>query len=56
MSGGNILQTLSKTYSLSDSGNLSCCRLCGSVKEVKQNSKSLHKTANEELVAVAEVV
>ena len=55
MSDGNILQTPEKTYRSSDSGNQSCCRLCGSVKDFKY-CKNLCKKSNEELLAAAEAV
>ena len=55
MSDGNILQTPKKTYRSSDSGNQSCCRLCGSVKDFKY-CKNLFKKSNEELLAAAEAV
>ena len=57
MSGGNILQTRKKSYPLSDSGNPSCCRLCGPLKDVT-HCKTLFKkaTGDEELLAAAEAV
>ena len=50
MFDGNILQMLKKTNRSSDSGNQSCCRLCGSVKDFKY-CKNLFKKLNEELLA-----
>ena len=55
MSDGNILLTPKKTYQLSDNGNQSCCRLCGSVKDFKY-CKNLFKKSNEELLTAAEAV
>ena len=52
MSGDNIWQTLKKTYT---SPVISCCRLCGSVKDVS-HCKNLFKKANEELLALAKAV
>ena len=52
MSGDNSLQTPKKTYT---SSVISCCRLCGSVKDVLQ-CKNLFKKATEELLALAEAV
>ena len=51
---GDILQTPKKTYP-ADSGNPNCCRLCGSVNDVKF-CKNLLKKTNEELHAAAEAV
>ena len=52
MSGDNSLQTPKKTYT---SSVISCCRLCGSVKDVL-HCKNLFKKATEELLALAEAV
>ena len=52
MSGDNSLQTPKKTYT---SSVISCCRLCGSVKDVL-HCKNLFKMATEELLALAEAV
>ena len=52
MSGDNILQTPKKLYT---SSVLSCCRFCGSVKDVL-HCKNLFKKATEELLALAEAV
>ena len=52
MSGDNSLQTAKKTYT---SSVISCCRLCGSVKDVL-HCKNLFKKATEELLASAEAV
>ena len=49
VSGDNILQTVKKTYT---SSVISCCRLCGSVKDVS-HCKSLFKKTNKELLALA---
>ena len=49
MSGDNILPTPKKTYT---SSVISCCRLCGSVKDVS-HCKNLFKKANKELLAIA---
>ena len=51
-SGNNSLQTPKKTYT---SSVISCCRLCGSVKDVL-HCKNLFKKATEELLALAEAV
>ena len=50
MSGDNSLQTPKKTYT---SSVISCCRLCGSVKDVL-HCKNLFKKATEELLALAD--
>ena len=52
MSGDNILQKPEKSYT---SSVLSCCRFCGSVKDVL-HCKNLFKKATEELLALAEAV
>ena len=55
MSGGDILQTPGKTYLTSDSGNSSCLRLWGSVKDVTY-FKNLLKKANGKLHTAVEVL
>ena len=52
MPGDNILQTPKKSYT---SSVLSCCRFCGSVKDVL-HCKNLFKKATEELLGLAEAV
>lgn len=52
MSGDNSSQTPKKKYT---SSVISCCRLCGSVKDVL-HCKNLFKKATEELLALAEAV
>ena len=52
LSGDNSLQKPKKTYA---SSAISCCRLCGSVKDVL-HCKNLFKKATEELLALAEAV
>ena len=55
MSAGNLLETPKKIYLSSDSRHPSCCRLCGSVKDVKY-CKNLFAKANKELLTAAEDV
>lgn len=50
MSGDNSLQMPKKTYT---SSVISCCRLCGSAKDIL-HGKNLFKKATEELLALAE--
>ena len=52
LSGDNSLQTPKKTFT---SSVISCCRLCGSVKDVL-HCKNLFKKVTEELLALAEAV
>ena len=55
MSGGEILQTPTKTYPSPDGGNLSCCRLLGSVKNFVY-CKNLLKNSNGEMHTVVKAV